>query len=246
KERATVFCAEKEDRAKCLSIDQTLFHRCTWPLPVAASTNTACVKGTSNFVRIRELGACWKNVTLSFISSFTLKLPSGSRRTQPTEIIPELQVKARATTLCSRLPDPASSAQWPRRHVLVAGSTLKKSSPYASLPTFEIKVGSFAHPDAAFFTPAQRSFVNPRTTPQHYKNLVLASLPKSEIARLQPHLSPVTLKLRQQLLDGHGTHVYFVEEGLASVVLSMQNGTTVEVGVIGKDGIVGLPMLLGG
>ena len=87
--------------------------------------------------------------------------------------------------------------------------------------------------------------MNPRTIPQRYKNLVLASLPKAEIERLQQHLSPVTLKLRQQLLDGQGTHVYFVEEGLASVVLSMQDGTTVEVGVIGKDGIVGLPMLLG-
>jgi len=88
--------------------------------------------------------------------------------------------------------------------------------------------------------------VNPRTTRPTYKNMVLASLPKAEIERLQPHLSPVTLKLRQQLLDGHGDHIYFVEEGLASVVLSMENGTTVEVGVIGKDGVVGLPMLLGG
>jgi CRP-like cAMP-binding protein len=87
--------------------------------------------------------------------------------------------------------------------------------------------------------------VNPRT-PQRYKNMVLASLPKAEIERLQPHLSPVPLKIRQQLLDGEATHVYFVEEGLASVVLSMQDGTTVEVGVIGKDGVVGLPMLLGG
>jgi CRP-like cAMP-binding protein len=87
--------------------------------------------------------------------------------------------------------------------------------------------------------------VNPRT-PQRFKNMVLASLPKAEIERLQPHLSPVPLKIRQQLLDGEATHVYFVEEGLASVVLSMQDGTTVEVGVIGKDGVVGLPMLLGG
>ena len=78
--------------------------------------------------------------------------------------------------------------------------------------------------------------MNPRTTRPIYKNMVLASLPKAEIARLQPHLSPVTLELRQQLLDGAGaSHVYFLEEGLASVVLSMENGTTVEVGVIGKE-----------
>ncbi len=87
--------------------------------------------------------------------------------------------------------------------------------------------------------------MNPRTTPRRYKNLVLASLPKAEIERLQRHLLPVTLKVRQQLLT-EGTYVYFVEEGLASVVLSMEDGTTVEVGVVGRDGVVGLPMLLGG
>ncbi|HEY6968344.1 MAG TPA: Crp/Fnr family transcriptional regulator [Candidatus Angelobacter sp.] len=78
-----------------------------------------------------------------------------------------------------------------------------------------------------------------------YKNRILASLPKAEIDRLRPHLSPVTLKLRQPLLDGDVSHAYFVEEGLASVVLPMESGATVEVGVIGKDGVVGLPILLG-
>lgn len=78
-----------------------------------------------------------------------------------------------------------------------------------------------------------------------YKNRILAALPKKEIARLQPHLSPVTLKLRQTLLDGDASHAYFMEEGLASVVLPMESGATVEVGVIGKDGVVGLPILLG-
>jgi hypothetical protein len=37
---------------------------------------------------------------------------------------------------------------------------------------------------------------------RQYKNCVLASLPKSEIDRLKPHLSAVTLKVRTELLDG--------------------------------------------
>jgi CRP-like cAMP-binding protein len=78
-----------------------------------------------------------------------------------------------------------------------------------------------------------------------YKNRVLAALPKTEISRLAPHLSPVILELRKQLLDGHNRYAYFPEEGLASVVVSMENGATVEVGVIGRDGVVGLPLLLG-
>jgi CRP-like cAMP-binding protein len=78
-----------------------------------------------------------------------------------------------------------------------------------------------------------------------YKNRVLAALPKAELNRLTPHLSPVTLKVRTQLLDGHADHAYFMEEGLASVVLTLTGGATVEVGVIGIDGVVGLPVLLG-
>jgi len=80
---------------------------------------------------------------------------------------------------------------------------------------------------------------------REYKNLVLASLPKAEISRLVPHLSPVTLKVRDELLDGRSKYAYFLEDGLASVVLPMENGATVEVAVIGRDGVVGLPMLLG-
>ncbi len=81
---------------------------------------------------------------------------------------------------------------------------------------------------------------------RQYKNRVLAALPKAEIDRLTPHLSPVTLKTRTQLLDGHADHAYFLEEGLASVVLTLANGATVEVGVIGVEGVVGLPILMGG
>jgi CRP-like cAMP-binding protein len=80
---------------------------------------------------------------------------------------------------------------------------------------------------------------------RQYKNRVLASLPKNEIDRLAPHLSPVTLKLRTQLLDGKADYAYFMEEGLASVVLTLAGGATVEVGVVGIDGVIGLPILLG-
>lgn len=80
---------------------------------------------------------------------------------------------------------------------------------------------------------------------QQYNNRVLAALPKAEIERLKPHLAPVTLKLRTQLLDGRADYAFFLEDGLASVVLPMKDGSTVEVGVIGKDGVVGLPVLLG-
>ena len=46
-------------------------------------------------------------------------------------------------------------------------------------------------------------------------------------------------------MKGRSKYAYFLEDGLASVVLPMENGATVEVAVIGRDGVVGLPMLLG-
>jgi CRP-like cAMP-binding protein len=55
----------------------------------------------------------------------------------------------------------------------------------------------------------------------------------------------VTLKQEQTLLDGKLKYAYFVEQGIASVVVTVNNGDTVEVGVIGNDGVVGLPALLG-
>lgn len=80
---------------------------------------------------------------------------------------------------------------------------------------------------------------------QTYKNRILATLPKAEIDRLAPHLSPVILKQHATLLDGKATHGYFLEQGIASVVVTVGHKETVEVGIIGIDGIVGLPILLG-
>lgn len=80
-----------------------------------------------------------------------------------------------------------------------------------------------------------------------YKNRVLASLPASDIARLAPHLLPVTFRRNQTLHDSGQMvdTVYFLEEGICSIVVSMENGTTVEVGVTGRDGFIGVPAVLG-
>jgi CRP-like cAMP-binding protein len=70
-------------------------------------------------------------------------------------------------------------------------------------------------------------------------------LPGAEIKRVARHLTPVTLKQSTILQDGKSTHAYFLEQGMASVVVSLQSGDTVEVGVVGIDGVVGIPILLG-
>ena len=87
------------------------------------------------------------------------------------------------------------------------------------------------------------------TTPiqQSYKNKVLASLPTPEVDRLAAHLSPVRLILNQTLHDSGQIvdTVYFLEEGICSIVVTMETGNTVEVGITGRDGFVGVPAVLG-
>jgi CRP-like cAMP-binding protein len=79
-----------------------------------------------------------------------------------------------------------------------------------------------------------------------YKNRILTALPKTELKILEPLLTPVVLHQEDTLLDGNLDNGYFLEDGIASVVVTVENGKTVEVGIIGVDGVVGLPILLGG
>ncbi len=80
-----------------------------------------------------------------------------------------------------------------------------------------------------------------------YRNMLLSSLSANERKRLEPHLVPVVLRQNQTLADAEEPveTVYFLEEGICSVVANLENGNTVEVGIIGRDSFVGLPVVLG-
>ena len=71
-------------------------------------------------------------------------------------------------------------------------------------------------------------------------------LPAGDYARLRPHLEPVALKYRQSLYQANRpiSFVYFIETGVGSLVNTMANGDAAEVGTIGNEGIVGLPLVL--
>ena len=80
---------------------------------------------------------------------------------------------------------------------------------------------------------------------QTYRNRVLAALPRADMARLKPHLTHTDLPQNEPLMDGKAPYAYFMEDGIASVVVTVSDGNTVEVGIIGVDGVVGIPILLG-
>src|ERR1700684_1451436 len=78
-------------------------------------------------------------------------------------------------------------------------------------------------------------------------NRLLGLLPPKDYARLRRHLHRIPLEYRQSLYRDHQPigFVYFIETGVGSLVNTMANGQASEVGTIGNEGVVGLPLVLG-
>jgi CRP-like cAMP-binding protein len=78
-------------------------------------------------------------------------------------------------------------------------------------------------------------------------NRLLRALSPDDLDPLRAHLETVPLA-HKQTLSSPGTsidHVYFPEEGMVSLVQPLDDGITIEVGMIGNEGLVGTPVLLG-
>jgi CRP-like cAMP-binding protein len=83
--------------------------------------------------------------------------------------------------------------------------------------------------------------------PHAHANRLLGLLPRADYQRLLPHLQAVPLEYRQSLYQANKPigFVYFIETGVGSLVNTMANGQAAEVGTIGSEGMVGLPLVLG-
>ena len=79
-----------------------------------------------------------------------------------------------------------------------------------------------------------------------YKNILLKVLSKQSNSILLD-MQPVELKQRDILYDVETQieYIYFMETGGASVITIMQDGGSIEVGMIGYEGVVGVSALLG-
>jgi CRP-like cAMP-binding protein len=78
-------------------------------------------------------------------------------------------------------------------------------------------------------------------------NRLLSLLSDDDYERLRPHLSLVVLEYRKDLYRASQPieHVYFPVDGVASLVITTSDGGGAEVGTIGNEGLVGLPVCLG-
>src|SRR5919199_5898149 len=86
----------------------------------------------------------------------------------------------------------------------------------------------------------------PEASPQPI-NRLLAALPDSEYQRLVPHLERVPLLVKQVLHKACESieYVYFPHRAIVSLISTPEEGSNVEVGLVGNEGIVGSPAVLG-
>ena len=78
-------------------------------------------------------------------------------------------------------------------------------------------------------------------------NTILLSIPNAEYNLLRPHLETVDLP-QYEILHEPGEKIefaHFLNEGMASIVALSRDGRSVEVGIVGKEGMVGMPLTVG-
>jgi CRP-like cAMP-binding protein len=80
------------------------------------------------------------------------------------------------------------------------------------------------------------------------QNLLLAVLPPDEWQRWHPQLEWVQMPLGQVLYESGRTlsHVYFPTSAIVSLLYVMENGASAEIAVVGKEGVVGISLFMGG
>jgi CRP-like cAMP-binding protein len=79
------------------------------------------------------------------------------------------------------------------------------------------------------------------------RNQILLALPRDEFEATFPHLEFVRLKARQVLHETGDTlkSAYFCNTGMISILTILADGRGVEVGLVGKEGFVGIPLVAG-
>jgi CRP-like cAMP-binding protein len=84
--------------------------------------------------------------------------------------------------------------------------------------------------------------------PEPATNQILKALPPDEMDRISSHLQAVELATRMDLYDKDNPveFVYFLHCGVVSMTTSLNNGNMVEIATIGPEGMVGIPVFLGG
>lgn len=89
--------------------------------------------------------------------------------------------------------------------------------------------------------------LNPRQN-EFLGNRLLAALPAEDFELLLPQLHEVTFTLGEVVYEfaGHLDYVFFPTSSIVSLLYTMENGTSAEMGLTGNDGVVGIALFMGG
>jgi len=80
------------------------------------------------------------------------------------------------------------------------------------------------------------------------KNRLLAALPREEYERILPRLGHLSFKLGEIVYESGGQmdYIYFPTTAIISLLYVMENGASAEMGMAGKEGLVGVALFMGG
>jgi CRP-like cAMP-binding protein len=80
------------------------------------------------------------------------------------------------------------------------------------------------------------------------QNHLLAALPTAEFKRLAPHLEQVPMRRGEMLYEPGEQllHAYFPTTAIVSLHYVMESGATAETAGVGNEGVVGIPLFMGG
>jgi len=95
---------------------------------------------------------------------------------------------------------------------------------------------------------SKRRAITPAKRPPPSVNRLLAALPPADYQRIAPTFEHFPLKLKQFLHkpDERLQHVYFLGNGFCSIVTVLSDGSMVEVATVGREGMVGVSVVLDG
>lgn len=87
-----------------------------------------------------------------------------------------------------------------------------------------------------------------QTIPEQSDNQLLAALPVAEWLRIRPLLEAVDMPLGKVLYESGNkmSHVYFPINAIVSLLYVMEDGVSAEIAVVGKEGLVGIALFMGG
>lgn len=87
----------------------------------------------------------------------------------------------------------------------------------------------------------------PSASAKPTRNLLLDAIPEAERSRFIPHLVPLQLALGDVIYESGADqpYVYFPTTSIVSLLYVMENGASAEIAIVGKEGLVGVSLLMG-